>query len=296
MSLPGLTIGHQTLSDKGTGLSVFLFDQRASANYFICGASPATSKLEFLQHGRDAKIDALVFSGGSAYGLGAVTGVMEWLREQGRGYNPSSDILVPIVPMACIFDLTVKGFYYPQREDGYAACENATNDNQQQGKVGVGCGATVAKLLGAEQGVSGGLGYASIQHQSGLLVSSYAVVNSVGNIMDQNGKVIAGLDDANVPLSMLPEYRHGKNNLIEKTNTTLVAIFTNATLNRQALLTVSKMAAAGIARAIKPAFTPFDGDVVFAVSLGEVPTSPLLVGQLAADMTQCAIVNAVSSA
>ena len=290
MELKGLYVGHQTLIDKHTGITVFFFDHRATCNFFSCGSSPATSKLEYLRHSRHGKIDALVFSGGSAYGLGAVNGVMEWLRERDLGYHPVPHLSVPIVPAACIFDLSANTFHYPRYEDAYVACSEATADNLAQGRIGAGCGATVGKWYNPNHRILGGLGCATLRHQSGLVVRSYAVVNSVGNVVDLQGNIVAGDKKTPRDLQMLPDPENQR----EDVNTTLVAVFTNAMLTREELLVVSRMSAAGIARAIDPAYTPYDGDIVFAVSLGQVKASAFLTGWLASEVTRQAIINAVA--
>lgn len=296
--MQSLKIGHYTSLEHATGLSVFLFDQPALAVYQICGSSPATRELPILDLESNINgINGLVLSGGSAFGLGATDGVMQFLREKGLGKRMPHGGVVPLVPAAAIYDLAVLSDSFPTAEHAYIACQQAKENNTLQGKVGAGTGASVGKLIPCSTRMSGGLGCAQIELNDGLIVCAYAVVNAVGDIYQSNGNILAG--------AMLPNGEFGNCQayllaggieaaLPPQSNTTLVAVFTNGAFSKIELKRIAKMAIAGMACAISPAFTRYDGDIVFCVSVGNTSASELAVGAMAAEVVRQAIVNAVS--
>ncbi len=293
MHLENLLIGHKSLTGN-TGISVLLFTQRVVCAYHLCGSAPGTRDVVPLNLGNSVEeIDALVFTGGSAYGLGASTGVMEYQQEQGRGLATPGRI-VPIVPTACIFDLAYGKPVYPAAQDAYDACKAATNSEYARGRVGVGSGATVGKGLENGRPMTGGFGVGHIQAGE-LKVLACAAVNAFGDVRE-NDKIIAGAVDPhgqflNVEQHLLRGSAEARTSLPQ--NTTLVAVVTNAALSQEALFIVAKMATAGFARALSPAFSPWDGDLVFSVSAGQVRTDVTLVGTIAAEATRLAILDAV---
>ncbi len=293
MHLENLLIGHKSLVGN-TGISVLLFTQRVVCAYHLCGSAPGTRDVVPLNLGNSVEeIDALVFTGGSAYGLGASTGVMEYQQEQGRGLATPGRI-VPIVPTACIFDLAYGEPVYPAAQDAYDACKAATNSEYARGRVGVGSGATVGKGLETGRPMTGGFGVGHIQAGE-LKVLACAAVNAFGDVRE-NGKITAGAVDAhgrflNVEQHLLRGSAEARTSLPQ--NTTLVAVVTNAALSQEALFIVAKMATAGFARALSPVFSPWDGDLVFSVSAGQVRTDVTLVGTIAAEATRLAILDAV---
>lgn len=294
-----LKIGHYTDKSGGTGLTVIIPDQPAPCSWWLCGSSPATRDVNLLNADANIeRIDALVFSGGSAYGLGATNGVMRWLQEQNRGYHTTFGV-VPIVPTAGIFDLHVNGLTVPTAENAYQACQQATSNHIETGRIGVGTGAAVGKWLPTGNCMSGGFGFFEITGPNGLVVSAAVAANSVGNIQDEQGKTVAGAvlakgGFASIIDDMLSaSFQAGLGS--DHQNTTLVAIITNGILNKTQLSRISKMASAGIARATQPAFSRFDGDVVFSMSLGKVNADEVIVGTLAAIATHQAILNAVAN-
>jgi len=293
MHLENLLIGHKSLAGN-TGISVLLFTQRVVCAYHLCGSAPGTRDVVPLNLGNSVEeIDALVFTGGSAYGLGASTGVMEYQQEQGRGLATPGRI-VPIVPTACIFDLAYGEPVYPAAQDAYDACKAATNSEYARGRVGVGSGATVGKGLENGRPMTGGFGVGHIQAGE-LKVLACAAVNAFGDVRE-NGKITAGAVDAhgrflNVEQHLLRGSAEARTSLPQ--NTTLVAVVTNAALNQEALFIVAKMATAGFARSLSPVFSPWDGDLVFSVSAGQVRTDVTLVGTIAAEATRLAILDAV---
>lgn len=296
MNLENLSIGHYTNEKGGTGLTVFLPDERMICGWWLCGSAPATREVTVLDPGLTMdRIDGLLLTGGSAYGLGATNGVMQWLKEHNRGYQTRFGV-VPIVPTAGIFDFGIKGMNVPTAENAYLACQQATKKNTLRGRIGVGTGATVGKWLNNDKCMSGGFGHAELMGPDGLLILACAVVNSIGDVVDEQGKIVAGATNLEGKFTDLASAiiagDYGKIE-ISRQNTTLVAVFSNALLDKAQLTRVAKMASAGIARATQPAFTRYDGDVVFCSSLGTIQAEEVVVGSLAAKATHLAILNAV---
>lgn len=302
--IAGIRVGHWGNMEAGTGCSVILCPTGAVAGVDIRGGAPGTRETALLDPTCTVEqVHAILLAGGSAYGLAAADGVMQWLEEQGAGYDVGI-ARVPIVPTAVLFDLPVgQPNARPDRSAGYAACTAARDGAVQQGCVGAGVGASIGKVTGLKYACKGGLGSASFGTAAGLIVAALAVVNAYGNVCDPaTGQVLAGarrvdergrfagfLDPVEVIAdSARPEFAG--------TNTTLVVVATNGRLTKSQATKVAQMAHAGLARAIRPVHTGLDGDVVFALSCGEVPTNSDAVGALAADVTAGAIINAVLAA
>lgn len=297
--MEGLKVGHVTHPDLGTGVSVFLFDKPARGGYVIGGAGPATHELAPLNPETSvANVHALMLSGGSAFGLYAGKGVMQYLAEQNIGLSMPHGGVVPIVPAASIYDLTYKSKEVPTANDAYLAAKSARENNSESGRIGAGTGATVGKIVPDAKRMTGGLGRAEITFESGLQVIAYAVVNAVGDIVDENNHIIAGARFANGNFANCTNFLlSGKAEKLlfqrKNTNTTLVAVFTNARFDKAELTHLAKMALAGMARAINPVFTCYDGDIVFCISLGEKQASLLSVGSIFAHMVRLSILDAV---
>jgi L-aminopeptidase/D-esterase-like protein len=291
----GLRVGHYTNENQGTGASVFLFEKPALAAYWLCGSSPASHELGALELDANVThINGLALLGGSAFGLSAVSGVMRWLQEQGQGWvTPHGR--VPIVPAAAIYDLAVKDPVPPSADAVYQACLSASVDNVEAGRVGAGTGASVGKLVSTASRMTGGIGREEVILPDGVRILVYAVVNSVGDVYD-HAKIIAGARFSNGEFANCQAalFKAQDDRNMSSSNTTLVALFTDAKLTKLELRRIAKMATAGMARAIAPAFTRYDGDIVFAVSLGEKAASEIVIGTVAAEMTRQAIVNAVN--
>jgi L-aminopeptidase/D-esterase-like protein len=290
-----VAIGHFTDNANCTGLTVFLLPQPSACGWWLCGSAPATRDVTLLApEAMVDKIHGLLFSGGSAFGLGAANGVMQWLLQQGKGFETPGG-LVPIVPTACIYDLQVGRPIAPTAEQAYQACQQAIPNNPAMGSVGVGTGATVGKLLANTTSVPGGYGYASLLGANGVEVRAYAAVNSVGSIINERGEVVAGDDlDSTKLIQALQQGKKSKGFSTMTANSTLVAVMTNAHFNKAALTRIARMASAGMARAIVPVFTTYDGDVVFSLSLGKLPADEITVGVLAAEAVRLAIIAAVN--
>jgi L-aminopeptidase/D-esterase-like protein len=245
------------------------------------------------------EVHALLLTGGSAFGLAAADGVMRFLEEQDVGYKTPWG-RVPIVPGAVIFDLNIGSpAVRPTWESGYAAAASAREDAATQGSIGAGVGATVGKWAGTDARMRGGLGLASLAHE-GLLVTAIAVVNAVGDVVDGDGSVLAGARSASGewfaqedPLRRIRISRGAPPDLV---NTTLVAILTNARLSKVDANRVAQRGHDGLARALCPVHTSFDGDVVFALASGPVEAQMDLVAEMGAAASASAIRSAVTHA
>ena len=292
-------VGHASDLAAWTGCTVVLAPpggMRAAA--YVRGRATGTREVDALnpQH-VVPRIDAILLTGGSAFGLGAADGVMAWLAERARGFSVGVAV-VPIVPAAVVFDLAPLGRAdrWPLPADGYAACEAAGRD-VAEGSVGAGTGSTVGKTLGPAGAMKGGLGTWSTGHDE-VVVGALAVVNALGDVRDDRGEIIAG---ARREGGFVDARRHlarggvpGGSFARAGANTTLVVVGTNADLSRGALAELGRMAADALSQRITPVGTQYDGDVVFAVSTATVPVdSTLPIEVLAQDATAMAIERAV---
>lgn len=301
-AVAGIEVGHHTLAARPTGCTVVLTRGGATAAVDVRGASPGTRETALLDPVNSIQqVHAIVLSGGSAFGLAAADGVMRYLDEQGIGYRTRT-ARVPIVPAAILYDLGVGDpAIRPDAECGYRAARAARSDGIHEGSVGAGAGATVGKLAGPDRAMKGGIGTALIELPDGLQVAALMAVNAVGDVYDPaTGALVAGvrstdglgLAGARALLRQpAPEPPGGE-------NTTIGVVATNARLDKAQLGVVARMAHDGLARAVRPAHTPVDGDAIFALSTGslESPGSLLRIGALAADVTGEAIVRGVRTA
>jgi L-aminopeptidase/D-esterase-like protein len=240
------------------------------------------------------KAHAVLLTGGSAFGLDAAGGVVEYLEAQNVGF-PAGPVRVPIVPAAVIFDLGVgDANIRPDREMGYQACLNATDEPVAMGAVGAGTGATVGKAPGVTSS-PGGVGSACIRLDSGLIVAAIAVVNSLGNVVHpESGEILAGGKENGGFVDITERLLNA--DIVHGTNTTIGVVATNATHSSAEVNRVAEMAHDGMARAIRPAHTMADGDTLFALATGAHTGSSLnTVGILAAEVVATAIVNAVTT-
>jgi L-aminopeptidase/D-esterase-like protein len=295
--VPGILVGHSTNVEAGTGCTVVLAPEDGMRGaVFVRGRATGTRELDVLSSRHlVSKIHAILLTGGSAYGLGAADGVLRWLSERGRGFDVGVGV-VPIVPGAVIFDLSFGEPRWPDGDAGYEACD-AAGTEVAEGSVGAGTGATVGKVLGAEGMMKSGIGTWSEQ-RGDVVVSALAVVNAFGDVRDSEGRILAG---ARGPDGFVDARRYLANGGIpgggfsrEGTNTTLVVVATNTNTTRLELHSVAEMAADALGQRITPVGTAFDGDMVFAVSAGDVkPTTAIEVELLAQHATAIAIERAV---
>jgi L-aminopeptidase/D-esterase-like protein len=299
--IPGIRVGHDTSLEAGTGCTVILCDTPAIGGVDVRGGAPATRETDLLHpmHLVDS-VHAIVLTGGSAFGLDAASGVVRYLEERQIGYDVGV-AKVPIVPAAAIFDLAFgSATIRPDAEAGYRACQQASTEATQQGNVGAGTGATVGKMLGPAFAMKGGLGSASTTLADGIRVGALVIVNAFGNILDpQTQQVIAG---GRPPLST----EGTPNSANPLGNTTIAVIATDASLTKEEINKVAQMAHNGLAQAIRPAHTLFDGDTVFALALGpreqrhiDLATNAYqvsMIGAAAAKVLAQAIANGVRQA
>ncbi len=302
----GVTVGHWTDLPRATGCTVVLAPEGGMrAACVVRGRATGTRELDALDpHHLVDRVDAILLTGGSAYGLGAADGVMRWLRERGRGLPVGPAGIVPIVPTAVIFDFDLapggRADRWPVADDAYGACAAASTD-VAEGSVGAGTGATVGKALGPRAAVKGGVGTWSARGGD-IIVGALVVVNAVGNVMDGSGTILAGARGANGTfVDALAHLASGASpfgaqatNAASGRNTTLAVIATNATLDRTALQGLAHAAGDALARRIIPYGTLFDGDVVFAVSTAaRAPATPLQAEALAGLAVPIALERAV---
>lgn len=297
-SVPGFKVGHYTDSEALTGCTVFLCPPKTRASCEVRGSSPGSRELALLAPDKAMQeVHAVLLTGGSAFGLAAADGVMKWLEEHNVGYE-TPWAKVPIVPSAVVFDLNVgKNSVRPDVKAGYEACKDASSGKLQEGNVGAGTGTTVGKWKGMEYWMKGGFGSAS-KTIGDLVIGAAAVVNAVGDIIDENGKILAGSRSSDGVFygdrDPLRVFARGR--VLERTNTTLVVAATNANLNKVDLHRICQRMHDGMARAIVPVHTSYDGDISFALSWGSLQADFDLVAEATAQLTAEAIRRAVKAA
>ncbi len=298
--VPGIRVGHATDAQALTGCTVVLCGKGMIAGVSVRGLAPGTRETALLRPGTLVEqVQALLLTGGSAFGLAAADGAMRWLAERGSGYD-SAGIRVPIVPAAVLFDLALgSADVRPDAAMGYLACEDAGDGPVAQGNVGAGTGATVGKMLGMQRATKGGIGSASVR-AGDLVVGALVAVNAFGDVIDPaTGRIIAGArrvggqgyaDTRLLMRSLMAPPR------AEHTNTVIGAVATNARLDVAQANEVAAAAHDGLARAVRPAHTLFDGDTLFAVASGTVDAHQTLVMDMAAEAVELAILNAIRAA
>lgn len=307
-AVPGIRVGHSTHLEGATGCTVILCEDGAVGGVDVRGGGPGTRETDLLQpHNSVEKVYGVVLSGGSAFGLASADGVMQYLEERGIGYKHISGFIVPIVPAAILFDLTVgQPGIRPDAAMGYAAAAAATTDPVAQGTVGAGTGARCGAFLGNEFATKGGLGSASIDLGDGLVVAALVAVNSVGDVIDETGRIIAGVrqppDGAtfkgalNAMKEILQAQRVNQSADSSRDNTVIGVVATNARLTKAHTHKVAQMAHDGIARAVNPAHTMYDGDSIFALATGQIDANPSVIGAFAAEAMAQAIRNGIRAA
>ncbi len=302
--IAGIRVGHASDYDALTGCTVIVCETGAVAGYDIRGSATGTQEFEAMNplHVTET-IHAVVFAGGSAFGLEAASGVRRYLEQKGIGFD-TGIAKVPLVPGAILFDLAIgKAGVRPTREMGESAAAAASTDPVKEGAVGAGTGATVGKMFGMSRAMKGGVGCATVALEgplAGVLVSALAVVNALGDVMDpETGKLIAGARvsaDSRKLAGSAKAMKSGATGGFPKGNTTLVAVATNARLNKVGATKLAQMANAGMARVIAPVWTMSDGDLVIALSVGDRHANMNSLGVAAAEAVAQAIVRAVRMA
>jgi len=297
--VPGVKVGNYTDRQGMTGCTVILCEAGAVAGVDVSGAAPGTRETDILRPGNLVeKAHAVLLSGGSAFGLEAAGGVMRYLEERGIGHQTAAG-KVPIVPAAVIYDLVVGSpKARPGADDGYQACLAATDGEVPEGCVGAGTGAAVGKILGLERATKSGLGTASQQIGDGVIVAALVVENAFGDVLHpETREIIAGPHRSSSGgfLSTSELLKGGKfKGMGLLPNTTIGVVATNARLDKAQVNKLAEMAGGGIARTVDPYLTMFDGDTIFALSLGEKKCDLTLLGLVAAEVVSTAIVRAIA--
>jgi len=304
----GIKVGHHTLTERPTGCTVILVDGEGAVGAVSQrGGAPGTRETDLLDPANMVdKVNAVVLSGGSAYGLDAAQGVVRYLEERNIGWKVGTAGVVPIVPAAILFDLGFGGKpqVRPTADCGYKAALAANDTAIVEGNIGAGAGATVGKM-GMGRSMKAGIGSASITLPNGLVVGAIVAVNAVGDIIDPTtGRVVAGVrtEDGKSLADVRTLLRSGA--LMRRAaprageNTTIGLVATNAKLSKSEVHRVAMMADDGFARAINPSHTVGDGDTVFALATGrwDGEANATMVGALAAEAMAEAIVRAASKA
>jgi L-aminopeptidase/D-esterase-like protein len=311
--IDGIRVGHAQNMDALTGCTVVIIEKGAVGGVDQRGGAPGTRETDLLRpmHMVD-KVNGIVLTGGSAFGLDAASGVMKYLDERGIGFN-SGSVRVPIVPAAVLFDLGIgDSAIRPDAAMGYQACENASAGVFAQGNVGAGTGATVGKIFGMKQAMKSGIGSASMDIGGGVIVSGLVAVNAFGDVVNPaTRQIVAGAR----PMQAGPFTIGGKNQFADTlevmksftgrtimsfaaaaSNTVIGVIATNADLNKEETNKLAQMSHNGLALSIRPAHTMFDGDTIFALATGKHKADVNIVGSFAAEVMAQAVINAVTFA
>ena len=301
--VPGIKVGHYTDLHAATGCTVVLCEQGAIGGVDVRGSAPGTRETDLLRPGNLVQMaHGVLLSGGSAFGLDAAGGVMRFLEERNIGYEMRV-ARVPIVPAAILYDLGIgDAKVRPGPDQGYAACVAAVSGPVAEGTVGAGTGATVAKVLGMEHAIKGGMGTASVTLPDGTVVGALAAVNAGGEVFDADtGVVLAGprnLENNGFASTLEVLKSRVKPEEQAPVNTTIAVVATNATLTKEQANKLAQMADDGFARAIRPVHTMGDGDLVFALATGEKKgdVQMNLLGAVAAEVMAQAIMRGVLQA
>ncbi len=302
--VPGFRVGHAQDTEAATGCTVVLCPPATVGGVDIRGSAAGTRQIDSLNSAHFVdEVHAVLLSGGSAFGLDASGGVMRFLEEQGIGYATSAG-RVPIVPTAIIYDLGLgNGRKRPDREMGYQACVNSRTGAVVEGSVGVGTGATVGKIMGVGLATKGGVGSASLAFPGGLVIGALVAVNAFGDVIDpEDGRILAGArnpKDHSQFLNSAAAIKAGApvrkfSNPVQ--NTTLGVIATNARFSKREITKVAQMAQSGLARVISPIHSTVDGDLIFALSAGDLTVDMNAVGIMAGEAIAAAVIRAVTAA
>ncbi len=302
VDINGIKLGHAQNIKGLTGCSVILCEKGATGGVDVRGGAPGTRETDLLDPSEMIeKIHAVVLSGGSAFGLDASSGVMKYLEEKNIGFDVQV-AKVPIVCSAVLFDLAFGNpKIRPDKSMGYEACVNSETYNDDiNGNIGAGYGATIGKILGPHTAMKGGLGTYAVE-VGNLKVGAIVAVNCLGDVIDpKTSNIIAGALDKNTN-----KFLNSENILINnlknpktpfKGNTTIGLVVTNANLSKANAKKVASMAHNGYARTMRPAHTMFDGDTIFTMATNEVDIDVTTVGMIASNVMEKAILRAIKEA
>jgi L-aminopeptidase/D-esterase-like protein len=298
-AVPGIKVGHAHDPVGMTGCTVVLSEGGAVGGVDQRGGAPGTRETDLLRPMHlVTQVHGLVLAGGSAFGLAAADGVVRYLRERNIGYK-TGKVHVPIVPAAILFDLALgRPDAFPDAEMGYQASVSANTGPVTEGNAGAGIACSAGKILGPGHATKTGIGSAAVQLGAGLVVAALIAVNPFGDVVDQQGRVIAGTRREGRFVNTLAMMRSVTGRLALRVGgaTVIGVVATNARLNKEQVNKVAQMAHDGLGRTIRPAHTMFDGDTIFALATSQVRASPTLVGAYAAEVVAEAIVRAAQAA
>lgn len=299
--IEGIKVGNAQDLEAGTGCTVVICEEGATAGVDVRGGSPGTRETDLLDSENlvDA-VHAIMLAGGSAFGLDAASGAMKYLEQRNIGFDVQVT-KVPIVCSAVLFDLVVGNYKIrPDLKMGYTACENATDRECPNGNIGAGTGATVGKFLGIDRAMKGGLGSYAVQIGD-LQVGAIVAVNALGDIIDpKTGEILAGLLDEDglkmIGTEDLMAKKYAEKRNIFSGNTTIGIVATNAALEKPGANKLASMSHNGYARTMRPAHSIFDGDTIFTMATGKIDADINVIGFLAAEVMEKAVINAIKSA
>jgi len=309
----GIEVGHAQNDEALTGCTVIICRKGAVAGVDVRGGAPGTRETDLLNPvNLVEKVHAVVLAGGSAFGLDAASGVMKYLEENKIGFNTGA-AKVPIVPAAILYDLNIgRADVRPDSAMGYSAAASASSDAPAEGNVGVGTGASVGKMFGANLSMKSGVGTASMSIGGGVIVGALVAVNAWGDVVDPHtNEIVAGLRSGKVgPLRVGGKESYFADTLAmmkkpvgrsllgftTRSNTVICVVGTNAKLTKAQATKVAQMAQDGIARTIRPAHTMLDGDAIFALSTGSRKADVTSIGAFAAEVLVKAVLRAVKNA
>jgi L-aminopeptidase/D-esterase-like protein len=294
---PGFLVGHWSDREGWTGCTVVLAPEDGVSAAEVRGGGPGTREGDLLGPASAAAgAQAVLLSGGSAFGLAAADGVVRYLEERQIGFRTRAAV-VPLVAGAVVYDLAlVSAAARPDATTGYAACE-AAGTTVERGSVGAGTGCTVGKLLGPAGWTKGGLGLASVVLAGGATIAALAVVNAFGEVLAEDGSVLAGVRRQGRYVRTADLLQQGiRPERPWRESTTLVCVLTDARLTKTEAWLVARSASAGVARAVAPSATSVDGDVAYCLAAGRADADPLAVSALAAEVVAAAIRDGVRSA
>ena len=300
MEVGGFRVGHAQNREAATGCTVLLCDRMSPAGLDVRGGGPASRESQILNPLMAAEgINAVLLSGGSAFGLDAAGGVQRYLEERNIGFDVGF-AKVPLVSESCLFDLGVGSKdVRPDAAMAYAACKNASYDPPAEGNEGAGTGCTVGKYKGAARAMKSGFGTFAVE-AGNVRVGALVAVNALGDICGPDGRPVAGLLTADgkglssTVEELMDDVSHAAN--LFSGNTTLGIVVTNCVFRKPELCKIAGMTHNGYARAIRPVHTTADGDSIYALSVGDVPGDVNLVGTMAAYAMERAIVRAAAAA
>lgn len=298
-AIEGIRVGHAHNLDGPTGCTVILTPPNTVGGIDQRGGAPGTRETDLLRPMHHVQhVHGLLLTGGSAYGLNAATGVMQYLEEQQIGFNVRVGV-VPIVPAAVIFDLDLGDpTIRPDAAMGYAACQSASDAPVTEGCVGAGAGVRVGAIAGIQNACKSGIGTAAVTLGGGVIVAALMVVNAAGDVINEQGQIIAGARTETGFLNMMELLK--ANPILSAppvSNTVIGVVATNAALTKEQTNKVAQMAHNGMAQAVHPAHTLYDGDTIFALATGAISNVNVsAVGAWAAEMTAQAIRRAIRQA